>query len=59
MQNLFQLAGKPLADLGGYYYLYCGENNRRRDTSAEMRAGGFDIVTEAKKLEEFYFDLLK
>ena len=35
------------------------ENARRRDTSAEMRAGGFDIVTEAKKLEEFYFDLLK
>lgn len=35
------------------------EDARRRDTSAEMRAGGFDIVTEAKKLEEFYFDLLK
>ena len=35
------------------------ENARRRDTSAEMRAGGFDIVTEAKKLEEFYFALLK
>ena len=35
------------------------ENARRRDTSVEMRAGGFDIVTEAKKLEEFYFDLLK
>jgi len=35
------------------------ENARRRDTSAEMRAGGFDIVTEAKKLEAFYFDLLK
>ena len=35
------------------------ENARRRDTSAEMRAGGFDIVTEAKKLEKFYFDLLK
>ena len=35
------------------------ENGRRRDTSVEMRAGGFDIVTEAKKLEEFYFDLLK
>lgn len=35
------------------------EKTIRRDTSAEMRAGGFDIVTEAKKLEEFYFDLLK
>ena len=35
------------------------EKTTRRDTSAEMRAGGFDIVTEAKKLEEFYFDLLK
>lgn len=35
------------------------ENARRRDTSVEMRAGGFDIVTEAKKLEKFYFDLLK
>ena len=32
---------------------------RRRATAVEMRAGGFDIVTEAKKLEEFYFDLLK
>lgn len=52
-----ELAGKP-GSLGR-----CGdpaaENGRRRDTSVEMRAGGFDIVTEAKKLEEFYFDLLK
>ena len=32
------------------------ENARRRDTSAEMRAGGFDIVTEAKKQEENYFE---
>ena len=39
--------------------IYNAEKTTRRDTSAEMRAGGFDIVTEAKKLEEFYFDLLK
>lgn len=35
------------------------ENTLRRDTTADMRAGGFDIATEAKKLEEFYFDLLR
>lgn len=34
------------------------ENTPRRDTTAELRVGGFDIATEAKKLEEFYFSLL-
>ena len=31
---------------------------QKKDTSAEMRKAGFDIVTEAEKLERFYYKLL-
>lgn len=34
------------------------ENTSRRNTTADLRAGGFDITVEAKKLEEFYISLL-
>lgn len=34
------------------------EQEKRRDTTAELRQAGFDIGTEAKKLEEFYLSLL-
>ena len=34
------------------------ETTRRRDTTAELRQAGFDIGTEAEKLEEFYLSLL-
>lgn len=31
---------------------------QKKDTSVEMRKAGFDIVTEAEKLERFYYKLL-
>ena len=31
---------------------------QKKDTSAEMRKAGFDIITEAEKLESFYYELL-
>lgn len=34
------------------------ETTRRSDTTAELRQAGFDIGTEAEKLEEFYLSLL-
>ena len=38
--------------------LQAAEHSARHDTTAEMRAAGFDIHVEAEKLERFYLKLL-
>lgn len=39
--------------------LQVAKDGKRRNTSEELRKAGFDIDTEAKKLEDFYLSLLK
>ena len=39
--------------------LQVAKEGKRRNTSEELRKAGFDIDTEAKKLEDFYLSLLK